>query len=461
MVIRTKDEVFEELETTSSLCPRCLKLLPARIVTDGRAVYMEKECSDHGYFRSLVWSDVKFYLYSLHFSKPPTPFAKSATNVEKGCPFDCGLCPNHKQHTCLAILEVTGNCNLTCPICLASSEKEGMYNLTIEDVREALISLLDHEGRPTPLQLSGGEPTVRKDLPDLIAEAKSLGFRYVEINTNGIALAKQPELAKLYAEAGLTGVYLQFDGVSDDVYSTLRGKCLMKLKEEAVTNAKKAGLNVVLAVTGVNGVNDHQFWDVVYYALKRRLDGVNFQPFAMQGRYPKSQLNPLKRITNSDVAHLLEVESGGLIKADDFIPIPCPDPRCQIMTFLAVDERGAIPITRLMDINELTDYYSSFTDPDKMEKAVKDLKKLLYDICACSPTNKGECCDLSLPRFSGRLFPVSSHAMMDVWNTDVHRLEWCCIHELTPDGRLVPFCLYNYTSTDGKALYRNKDSLPF
>jgi uncharacterized radical SAM superfamily Fe-S cluster-containing enzyme len=322
----------------------------------------------------------------------------------------------------------------------------------MDEFKDALISLLAHEGRATPLQLSGGEPTIHPDLIDFIAEARRLSFKYVEINTNGIALAKRADLAKIYAEAGLNGIYLQFDGVSDDVYRCLRGADLLKIKEEAIYNAKKAGLNVVLAVTVVKGVNDHQLWEIVRYGLKKGVNGVNFQPFAMQGRYPNTQSNPLERVTNYDVARLIEEQSMGVIKADDFLPIPCADPRCQIMAYLAVGKKSVIPLNRLID--NMQEYYRSFTDSEQMESAIKELKRTLNELCGCGSTTDTFC--LPLPEPNARFFAVSSHAMMDVWNADVHRLEKCCIHELTPGGKLIPFCLYNYTSTEGITLYRNK-----
>jgi len=447
-------EKLDVIEETRSLCPVCLDPIRAKLVTDGSSVYVDKVCAAHGRFLALISSDAERYLASSKLPHKITPFAKPATESKNGCPLDCGLCPAHKQHTCLAILEITGNCNLCCPICLASSQAKGGFMVTMDEFKDALISLLAHEGRATPLQLSGGEPTVHPDLVDFIAEARRLSFEYVEINTNGIALAKRPELAKIYAEVGLNGIYLQFDGVSDDVYRRLRGADLLKIKEEAIYNAKKAGLNVVLAVTVVKGINDHQLWEIVRYGLKMGVNGVNFQPFAMQGRYPNTQFNPLERITNYDVAHLIEEQSNGVIKADDFLPIPCADPRCQIMAYLAVGKKSVIPLTRLIDKQAMQEYYRSFTDSEQMEFAIKELRKRLDELCCCS-SSPDVCCFPILEQ-NARFFAVSSHAMMDVWNVDVHRLEKCCIHELTPGGKLIPFCLYNYTSTEGMTLYRNK-----
>jgi len=446
-------EKLKEIEVTKSLCPVCLEPLPAKLVTNGSSVYVDKVCAVHGRFLALISSEAERYLASSKLVHKTTPYASPATEVRKGCPLDCGLCPEHKQHTCLAIFEITGNCNLCCPTCLASSQAKGGFMVKMDEFKDALISLLAHEGRATPLQLSGGEPTIHPDLVDFIAEARRLSFKYVEVNTNGIALAKRPELAKISAEAGLNGIYLQFDGVTDDVYRRLRGADLFRIKEEAIYNAKKAGLNVVLAVTAVKGVNDHQLWEIVRYGLKMGVNGVNFQPFAMQGRYPKTQLNPLKRITNYDVAHLIEEQSSGLIKTDDFLPIPCADPRCQIMAYLTVGKKSVLPLSRLIDKQDIQEYYRSFTDSAQMTTALKELRKTLNDLCGCSSTP--DVCCIPTPEPNARFFALSSHAMMDVWNADVHRLERCCIHELTPEGKLIPFCLYNYTSTEGVSLYRN------
>ncbi|MFQ5761725.1 MAG: radical SAM protein [Candidatus Bathyarchaeia archaeon] len=451
---------------TASLCPVCLTLVPARIFEAGGRAYMVKNCPEHGSFTGLVWSSAERYVNSFKYRRPGSKFAECATSTDRGCPYDCGLCPDHLQHTCLAIVEVTQKCNLHCAVCLASAPKAEQPSL--EEFEFALKALLRHEGAPTPLQLSGGEPTTRRDLCDIVELTRSLGFKYVEIDSNGIELARNPKLTCDLAKAGLDGVYLQFDGVTDDVYAALRGANLLNVKLQAVRNALKAGLRVTLACTLVKNVNDHQAWDIVKYAVRQGLTGVNFQPLAFLGRYPSeaSFVNPLERITNSDVAFALASQSGGEVSVSDFIPVPCPDNRCQLMAYMKVEDGKLVPASRSISQEELTEYYAMFTDSSRMDEAVKavaermkrsneasELPQLPTAGCcsgstSCLPTQAG-------PSSGGeRYFAVTSHAMMDVWNTDVNRLRRCCVHELTLDGKLTPFCLYNYTSLTGETLYR-------
>jgi len=459
------------LENTTSICPNCLNPIPAKIRTDGSVVYIEKDCKIHGPSKGIVWNNLERYLWSFKFTKPGTPVAQYATAELRGCPLDCGLCPKHKQHTCLGIVEVTESCDTSCPVCLASADNSETEHPSLGQIEYAIDSLIEHEGRPTPLQFSGGEPTVRSDLPEIIELARRKGFRFLEIDTNGIRTANNPELAKAYADAGLDGIYLQFDGITDEPYEIIRGARLFKTKEKAITNAQRAGLHVVLAVTAIKGVNDHQLWDIVRYALKRHLTGVNFQPFGMFGRYPANLLNPMDRLTNSDVPHLLGLQSQGRLGPDDFIPIPCPDNRCQMLSYLRLHEGRATPVNRLVDVESLLDYYHRFTDTDLMDDAIRKLQNTLYEMWSSSAVpgklaeirleheNSEEClpcCNITLPEHDGRFFAIGVHGMMDAWNSDVHRHQRCCIHEATLDGRLIPFCLYNTSSVAGRWLYRQK-----
>jgi uncharacterized radical SAM superfamily Fe-S cluster-containing enzyme len=452
----------ELLEHTTSVCPECFDAVPAEIHTDGKAVFMRKNCSSHGTFEGMIWSDVDLYKWSYNFTKPGTPFASPAKGVSKGCPHDCGLCPDHEQHTCLAILEVTDACNLGCPVCLSSSPDQ--LNLPMTQIEYSLKKFLFHEGRPSPIQLSGGEPTTRSDLRDVIQMTHDLGFKFIEVNSNGIALSKNPELAREYADAGLDGVYLQFDGLTDDIYRQIRGMDLLAVKKRAIENIRKSGLSVVLAVTLVAGVNDAQMWDIIKFAIDKGLNGVNFQPVADFGRIPKSLVNPMDRVTNSDVANGVSFQSQGVLKPKDFIPVPCPDNRCQMLSYLSVKGDSIKPISSFIDAERLLSYYSKFTDLDRMNDAVRDVREIAYEMWSSSavPGKIKEldcfpgCCSLPISSDSeSKLFPVGCHGMMDRWNQEVGRLRKCCVHELTAEGTLVPFCLYNTTTKDGHAYYRD------
>lgn len=445
--------IKQKLEETESLCPICMQIVPAQIYTDGTKVFMEKNCNFHGVYRGLIWSDYELYLRSFQFKKPGNQPPYRAMSVNKGCPFDCGLCPEHEQHSCLAILEVTSECNLQCPVCLASSSRNN-EDPEIEQIEDALRKLLKYEGCPTAIQISGGEPTVRRDLSEIVQSARDLGFESVEIDTNGIELAKKPEMARELADVGLTGIYLQFDGFTADVHTSLRGRAidLLPIKERAIEKAKKAGLEVALAPTVVKGLNEDQLWKIVKYAIKRGLKGVNFQPFAALGRFPPELLKGIEeyRVTIPDIVKGIESQSDGQLRTEDFVSVPCPDNRCSVLTYTVVKDGKIEPINRVVGAEKLLDYYAMVADYDEILEATKEI--------LCEAGDGVSCCPGSKDTLEGQYFSIGCHGLQDIWNIDLRRLKKCCVHELTMDGRLVPFCLYNTISIEDKPLYRDQIS---
>lgn len=449
------------LNETRSLCPFCLELIPAKIVTDGKRIYMEKQCRKHGVIRALLWSDLSLYKRSLRFfregRKPNETYVKSSV---MGCPYDCGLCPSHRQHTCLAILEVTDACNLMCPVCLADSRRASTWNPSLEEIREMLQNLLRCEGKPTAIQLSGGEPTVRKDLVEIVGLVRDAGFKLIEIDTNGIEFARNPSLARDLADIGISGVYLQFDGVTPEVHQSIRGRDLTKVKGDAIKNCIEAGLSVTIAVTVVKGINDSQLWDIIKYAVKRGAIGVNFQPFSALGRYPPEIFDPLNRVTISDIQIGVEAQSGGRMKSTDFIPVPCPDPRCSSLLYAYYNKDGELSVlTKLVDIEELIDKHSltnRFVDFDDILKAIADELNISRDFVRnLRPQSAGSTLRILLEHLKPEgFFSVGCHFAQDVWTVDIERLTKCCVHEVREGGRLIPFCLYNITTIGGKGLYK-------
>jgi len=346
----------------------------------------------------------------------------------------------------LAILEVTQRCNLNCPVCLSSCPKTG-HDPQIDQIENMLRALLKYEGGPTPIQISGGEPTVRKDLTEIVQLARDLGFEFIEVDTNGIELAKNPKLAKELADTGLNGIYLQFDGLSDEVYSAVRGQNLLATKEKAIKNSQKAGLSVVLAATIIKGVNDHQLWQIIKYAIKEKALGVNFQPFAALGRFPLELHDPLNRVTTPDIMRNIELQSGGKLATKDFLPVPCPDVRCSALTYLVIGKRTFTPISRLVNASDLMGYYAKLANFDEVLEGVK---KTLYDMYSSSAVFGKRSGSNSVSYFStiglesleGQCFSIGCHSLQDAWNININRVKRCCIHELTIEGKLVPFCLY-------------------
>lgn len=275
---------------TRSLCPACGEVIDATLSDVDGQVVMTKECPDHGSFETLVSSDAEHYIRSARHERPGKEPLQRLGSVERGCPHDCGLCPEHRQHTCVGVIEITGVCDLECPVCFADAS-DGDH-LPLETVKGMIDLLVECEGDVEVLQMSGGEPTSHPDILDILEYAGHQGVRYPMLNTNGVRLA-DPEFARAVSETvpsegstmGTPVIYLQFDGVTDDVYKALRGRPLLKTKLQAIDNCRDAGMSVVLVPTIVKGVNDHQIGAIIELALSDpAIKGVNFQPAARVGR---------------------------------------------------------------------------------------------------------------------------------------------------------------------------------
>ena len=298
------------LGLTGSVCPHCLKPLPAERYAVGDVVYLKKTCPEHGETSTPVWRGLESYLRwgesPRAYSRPLAP----ATEVRRGCPLDCGLCPDHRQQSCCVLLEVTPRCDLACPVCYASSGRQGA-DASMREIDGWLDTLAAAGGR-VHIQLSGGEPTMRDDLSDIVRLVRARGFDFVQLNSNGVRLARDRDFVNALAKAGLDCVFLQFDGVSDAVYQRLRGAKLMRLKQQAIDNCAQAGLGVVLTPTLVPDVNVDEIGPIVDFARARlpAVRAVHFQPVSYFGRcliVPDAA----SRITLPEVMQALIDYSGG------------------------------------------------------------------------------------------------------------------------------------------------------
>lgn len=303
------------LAQTESLCPHCLEKLKARRVQKGDCVYLAKTCPTHGEMQTRIWKGMPAIT---DWTRPKTPAgpARHTTQVQHGCPFDCGLCPEHRQRTCTALLEVTQRCNLHCPVCFADSEPTTPTVSQNEDpdlqqIRTWYEQVIHWTGGGCNIQLSGGEPTVRDDLPDIVKMGKEVGFDFIQINTNGLRLAREGSFVRELKKSGLDSVFLQFDGVDDGVHRKLRGRALKALKEKAVANCRAQNLGVVLVPTLVPDVNTHQIGDIIRFGLDNApyIRGVHFQPISYFGRYPKAPADS-DRLTLPQVIQAISAQTG-------------------------------------------------------------------------------------------------------------------------------------------------------
>ena len=424
----------------TSMCPRCLATLPGRVSSTSAGVVMRKSCPEHGAFESIIATDIAAYERMRRAPRCVQRPSRVRMPEANGCPDDCGLCAAHDQHTCLAIVEITARCNLPCPVCLAGSTAKGA-ELSRAQVQSALQTLIATEGQPVPLQFAGGEPTLHPELADIVRGARALGFGKMEIDSNGLMLARDARLAVQLRAAGLTGVYLQMDGIAAAEHEFIRGRDLCAEKLQAITHCRNAGLQVVLAVTVVPGVNDEAVWPLIRFAAEQRLTGINFQSLVLSGRYPRELAQSRRRFTATHFLRALEAQSAGQLRAADFTPMSCPDPRCGLLAYIVVDKNGRLlPLSRMLGDDRLRQHVADFSDWETL------LRELNCDSAACGCGDGGAD---ARQRLAGQLadgaecFSIGFHGMMDAYSFDLERARRCCVHKLTAEGNLMPFCLYN------------------
>lgn len=479
--MKLRDYTF--LGTTQSLCPECLSLTPTKIlVRDGR-VYFRKQCATHGVREDFVCSDVT-YFDRLEYSIPAKIPNVFGSEPNKGCPFDCGLCTEHEQHTCIGLVEITSSCNLKCPMCFASSGPGGKH-LSLAECQAAIDRLVEAEGRPEVLQLSGGEPTLHPQFGEILDYAMTQPIDYVQINTNGIRLAHQPELIeKLARYQDRLEVFLQFDGLSDEVSQSLRGESLLATKLKAIEQLGKAGIHVTLAATLQGGVNHDQLGNIVNFALQRPwITGINFQPATYSGRYvlPEQLEN---RITFPDVIKGIAEQTNNLLVPNDFMPLPCAHPNCHSIAYLYRSPTyGAVPLMRFIDGRQNLDLLANgiaFTraraaelilsylgrqaccggNCSSQEQSVQEIGNaattttLLPTLAANGISNSPAAEEffqraLNLELGARDLCRITITSFLDVYNFDVRRVMKCCTHHVLPSGHIIPFCAYNVLYREG------------
>lgn len=439
-----------------SVCPVCLKPIGASHRQVGDDVYIVKKCPEHGVFETIVWRGAPDFNTWSKVKIPSLP-KSPITRAAKGCPLDCGLCDAHRQHTCTALIEVTWRCDLGCPVCFASSGKAAPPDLGQDEIGKLLDRVYAASGHCN-IQLSGGEPTVRSDLPAIVRLAKERGFPFIQLNTNGIRLGREAGYAESLAEAGLNSVFLQFDGTDDAVFQALRGKPLLETKLKAIHALGDAGVGVVLVPTVVPGINDHDLGSIIRLAAKLSpiVRGVHFQPVSYFGRYPEAPADE-QRITLPEVMRLLEAQSDGEMASTDFMPPGCEHSHCSFHANYVVTESGSL--------RKMAGDGSCGCLPRPASEGADKAKAFVKRQWAAAGellpmADRADDLDTFIARAATHTLAVSAMAFQDAWTLDLERLKGCCIHEVSPDGRLIPFCAYNLTSMDGETLYRGKCNGP-
>ncbi|SFG30122.1 hypothetical protein SAMN05660649_01332 [Desulfotomaculum arcticum] len=449
----------EVVMVTESICPRCLGRIPAWRVKRGNDVFLVKDCPEHGHFETVVWRGQPAYESWVRPkipSQPPVCF----TGIDKGCPFDCGLCEAHRQHTCTALLEITQRCNLQCSFCFAGAGGSQLPDPDFQVIKGWYEKILA-AGGPFNIQLSGGEPTLRDDLPEIIALGVSLGFKFIQINTNGLRLARDPNFVVKLKEAGLASAFMQFDGVTDEVHAALRGRPLLEEKIKAIEQCAADDIGVVLVPTLVPGVNDQQIGEIIKFAVEHApaVRGVHFQPVSYFGRYPGVPADK-DRITIPEIINAIEMQTRGLVKAHNFEPPGCENAFCSFHgNFVLMQDGSLSPWTKHDPAQCSCKPQIAALGAAKTRDFVARHWAKPAEACSCSAapaeTTPGwEELDNFLARLRTHTFTISGMAFQDAWNLDLERLRDCCIHVISPEGMLIPFCAYNLTDQRGRSLYR-------
>ncbi|WP_321507168.1 tetraether lipid synthase Tes [uncultured Methanoregula sp.] len=468
------------VKKTRGLCPICNSVLDAEIVEEEQKIWLKRTCPEHGTFRHLYWSDAQMYHRFEEYdavgngiANPQNPGA-----APNSCPTACGLCNNHHSQTLLANIDLTNRCNLDCDFCFANARACGfVYEPSFDQVVSMLQVLRDEKPVPTPaVQFSGGEPTMRDDLPEIIRKAKSMGFPQVQIATNGVRISKEPEFLQQLKDAGLNTAYLHFDGVSAATNPFL------KIHLKAIENFRKVGMGLVLVPTIIRGRNDHEIGDIIRFAIENIsvIRGVNFQPVAFTGAASDDDLQK-SRITIPDVLQEIENQMPGVLKKDDFYPVPCVLPfsdlveaytgrpqvrftahqHCGAATYVFVQENGIIPVNRMVDVDSFFETIEHMAQTLKKGGTLNKYKALLEGVKNMHDSvKKGEQSNTTefwkmigktligqnfdaLREFHWNALFIGTMHFMDKYNYDLERVQRCCIHYATPDGKLIPFCTYN------------------
>ncbi len=442
------------LKQTTSLCPECLVRVPADVRARGQQVWMDKVCPEHGPFSALLASDVAHYYQ--HDAK------LDAVGSCCGPGQHCG--DQVANHSCNMLIEITQRCNLTCPTCYADSSPDRHETMSVERFRalvDELISL--GKGQADLIQLSGGEPTIHPQLLDMVGYALEQGIKQVYINTNGIRLAQRSFAEALAAFDGRVAVYLQFDGLKRSTLRLLRGReSLVDTKRQALANCEAVGLTAVPVMTLTAGINDDEVGTFLDTALAhpRAVQKVMIQPAIYSGRYENPRR--VERITVGDVAKLIEAQSGGRWTEADFGPIPCSDPNCFSMAVALRTEAGLLPVSRYFPryptwsrpenlglINQVSD---TFDDPKGLQSALQwalqngalegldeaAIDELLDAVQAFSAAQAS-----ADPSPYGGLFAIGIKPFMDAYTFDQDRIDKCCVHIISTEGKPVSFCEYN------------------
>ncbi|MGZ4044318.1 MAG: radical SAM protein, partial [Bacteroidia bacterium] len=405
--------------------------------------------------KTLIATDIEYYKRIRNYNKRSEIPLKFNTPTLHGCPYDCGLCPDHEQHSCLTLIEVTDRCNLTCPTCYAESSPTFGNHRTLDEIKRMLDVIVANEGKPDVVQLSGGEPTIHPHFFEILDEAKKRPIKHLMLNTNGIRIAKEEEFVKRLATYMPDfEIYLQWDSFDNKALQKLRGADLLEIRLKAIENLNKYNLSTTLVVTLQRGVNNHEIGKIIEYALKQPcVRGVTFQPTQVAGR--NDQFNPTtERYTLTEVRRDI-LEQTDIFNADDLIPVPC-NPDALVMGYALKIAGEVIPLTRYINPADLLDNSKNtivYEQDERLHTHVMKIFSTANSVDAITgEVNELLCClpFVKAPNLSyNNLFRIIIMNFIDAYNFDVRAIKKSCVH-IVHNDKIIPFETMNLFYRNGK-----------
>jgi len=483
--------------TARSICPACGIVIDAEVYEADGKVWMRKTCAEHGEFRDILSGDAQFFVNLRRAHRDaPVPVENPAGHPERECPEACGLCFRHVSSPAMVNIDLTNRCNLSCPICFANSNVVGrVCELTLEQIDRILETVMSIRPQPPScVQFAGGEPTVHRDFIEAVRRARAAGVSYIEVASNGLRFARSFEFCQAASEAGLNQVYLQFDGVSDDIYLRSRGRPLLETKIQAIENIRRTNMRTVLVPTLVRGLNDHQIGDIVRFAIQRvdAISAISWQPVAITGRIDEGRRLEM-RYTTADLARDIEQQSGIARMHGDWYPFSAVQPfirlmeattkqryphyschpNCGCATYVVVDkhQKTAKALPQFLDIDEImnrVDQLASRTERYPwatrlwVMQAMRSLRQHFHEDRApagwdfdhflafiqsffemgTDQSNRASYMARLREQRHGTLLMAAMH-FQDAYNYELARVQRCVVLYGAPDGGLYPFCTWN------------------
>lgn len=449
---------------TNSICSQCLTKVEAKILFKNEKVYLSKHCFKHGKEEILIADDISYYQQCQSFLKPGDIPLKFNTPIRHGCPYDCGLCPDHEQHSCLTLIEITDKCNLSCPICYADSGLESISPLSkqprnhrsLEQIKFMLDTIVSNEGEPQIVQISGGEPTLHPEFFPILDEAKKRPIKHLMINTNGIKIAQDKAFCKQLSQYMPNfEIYLQFDSLKTEPLQELRGINLLNIRKKALEHLNEYNISTTLVVTLKKGLNDQEIGEIIDFAVQQKcVRGVTFQPIQIAGR--TDNFTPhTHRYTLTEVRRSI-LQQSPYFKPEDILPVPC-HPEALAMGYALKIKGEIIPLTGLLNPLEFVEIAPNsiiYEQHEQLKKKIFDLFSTSHSPISATTSLKQLLCCLPLLSVPSNLtyeniFRVMIIQFMDGYNFDVRSVKRSCIHIVHPDGRIIPFDTYNLFYREG------------